>query len=204
MEQASIYISVYAFILPSCFATYMHCHIIYESYIVGRRLLVMMANCLRRCLDQFMKCSVGLSVPWWARKLQCQESLRGLVSLQVSVSFTCCSSHSGLSAVSCGHKSNTGFFYPLDKGLIFVHKPTVYIKYEQVACVNFARVSGGGGASNRSFDLEVDLKNGNSYTFSSIMKCVMTCVTCLSHVLSSTLETIMEDCLTSSQAKTSK
>ena len=45
----------------------------------------MMANCLRRCLDQFMKCSVGLSVPWWAKKLQCQESLRGLVSLQVSL-----------------------------------------------------------------------------------------------------------------------
>ena len=80
-----MYISVYAFILPSCFATCVLCHIIYESYIIGRRLLVMMANCLRRCLDQFMKCSVGLSVPWWARKLQCQESLRGLVSLQVSL-----------------------------------------------------------------------------------------------------------------------
>ena len=153
-----------------------------------------------------MKCSVGLSVLWWARKLQCQENLRGVPSLQASVivSIFCCSSHSGLSAVSCGHKSNTGFLYPMDKGLIFVHKPTVYVKYEQVACVNFARVSGGGGASSRSFDLEVDLKNGSGYTFSSILKCVLTCVTCLSHVLPSTLGMIMEDCLTSLQAKTSK
>ena len=83
-------------------------------------------------------------------------------SLQVSVLVSICySSHSSLSAVSCGHKSNTGFLYPLDKGLIFVHKQTVYVKYKQVPCVNFAHVSGGGGASGHSFDLEVDLKNGN-------------------------------------------
>lgn len=94
--------------------------------------------------------------------------IRALVGKKIAVPGKF-KSHSGLSAVSCGHKSNTGFLYPLDKGLIFVHKPTVYVKYEQVACVNFARVSGGGSAS-RSFDFEVDLKNGNGYTFSSIMK----------------------------------
>ena len=54
--------------------------------------------------------------------------------------------------------------------MIFVHKPTVYVKYEQVACVNFARVSSGGSGASRSFDFEIDLKNGNGYTFSSIMK----------------------------------
>jgi len=117
--------------------------------------------------------------------LQYQENLRGVAIVCRPLSFICNSSHSGLSAVSCGHKSNTGFLYPLDKGLIFVHKPTVYVKYEQIACVNFARVSGGGGAS-RSFDFEVDLKNGNGYTFSSIMKYVTTSLACLSHVLSST------------------
>jgi len=58
--------------------------------------------------------------------------------------------------------------------MIFVHKPTVYVKYEQVACVNFARVSSGGSGASRSFDLEVDVKNGNCYTFSSIMKYVTT------------------------------
>ena len=134
-----------------------------------------------------MKCLVDLSELWWAKKLQYQENLRGasnsLKQIQ-PLQFVICS-HSGLSAVSCGHKSNTGFLYPMDKGLIFVHKPTVYVKYEQIACVNFARVSGGGGAS-RSFDFEVDLKNGNGYTFSSIMKYVTTILVCLSHVLSCT------------------
>ena len=43
-----------------------------------------------------------------------------------SLCSTCCSSHSGLSAVSCSHKCDTGFLYPLDKGLIYVDKPTVY------------------------------------------------------------------------------
>ena len=146
----------------------------------------MMANLLRRCLDQFTKCLVDLSELWSAKKLQSQENLRGVANSFKQIQphpCVCHSSHSGLSAVSCGHKSNTGFLYPMDKGLIFVHKPTVYVKYEQVACVNFARVSGGSGAS-RSFDFEVDLKNGNGYTFSSIMKYVTTVPACLSHVLS--------------------
>ena len=149
----------------------------------------MMASSPRRCLDQFTRSSVDLSELWSARKLQCQENSRGvavtLSSSNSSRTYFYCSSHSGLSAVSCGHKSNTGFLYPLDKGLIFVHKPTVYVKYEQIACVNFDRVSGGGGAS-RSFDFEVNLKNGNEYTFSSIMKYVAATLVCLSHVLSCT------------------
>ena len=148
----------------------------------------MMANSLKKCLDQFTKCSVDLSELWSAKKLQCQENLRGAANSFKQIQplpFVCHSSHSGLSAVSCGHKSNTGFLYPMDKGLIFVHKPTVYVKYEQIACVNFARVSGGGSAS-RSFDFEVDLKNGNGYTFSSIMKYVVTFLACLSRVLSAT------------------
>ena len=110
-------------------------------------------------------------------------------------------SHSGASAVSCGHKSSTGFLYPLDKGMIFVHKPTVYIKYEQVACVNFARVSSGGSGASRSFDLEVDSKNGNTHTFSSIMKYVTTTLLSWCSLLSHS-GTIMDDCLTSSTVKT--
>ena len=37
--------------------------------------------------------------------------------------------------------------YPLDKGLIFVHEPTIYIKFEGIASVNFGRMSGGAGVS---------------------------------------------------------
>ena len=39
------------------------------------------------------------------------------------------------------------FLYPLDKGFIFVHKPTIYIKFEGIASVNFGRMSGGAGVS---------------------------------------------------------
>ena len=52
---------------------------------------------------------------------------RALVGKKIAVPGNI-KSHSGASAVSCGHKSSTGFLYPLDKGMIFVHKPTVYVK----------------------------------------------------------------------------
>jgi len=139
--------------------------------------------------------------------LQFLENSRGVACLYhcSHLSAYHCS-HSGASAVSCGHKSSTGFLYPLDKGMIFVHKPTVYVKYEQVACVNFARVSSGGSGASRSFDFEVDLKNGNGYTFSSIMKFVTTpCYTlCNGAPPPSLVEMTMDDCLTSLLVRTSR
>lgn len=58
--------------------------------------------------------------------------------------------------------------YPLERGFIFVHKPPVHIRFDEISSVNFARVAGGGGSS-RSFDFEVETKSG-SYVFSSIEK----------------------------------
>lgn len=49
---------------------------------------------------------------------------------------------------------------------MYVHKPPIHIRFEEVASVNFAR----GGGSTRSFDFEVELKSGTVHTFSSIEK----------------------------------
>ncbi|XP_028418489.1 FACT complex subunit SSRP1-like [Dendronephthya gigantea] len=79
-------------------------------------------------------------------------------------------SHSSFSSISCSYKAGSGFFYPLERGFMFVPKPPVHIRFDEISCVNFARVQSGGGTSSRSFDFEVEHKNGSVITFSSIDK----------------------------------
>ncbi|XP_066138574.1 FACT complex subunit Ssrp1 [Euwallacea fornicatus] len=74
--------------------------------------------------------------------------------------------HSGTAAVGCSFKAAAGFLYPLERGFIYVHKPPLHIRFEEIASVNFAR----GGGSTRSFDFEIELKSGTVHTFSSIEK----------------------------------
>lgn len=74
--------------------------------------------------------------------------------------------HSGTPAVGCSFKAAAGYLYPLERGFIYVHKPPMHIRFEEIACVNFAR----GGGSTKSFDFEVELKSGTNHTFSSIEK----------------------------------
>lgn len=69
-------------------------------------------------------------------------------------------------AIACSYKAAAGYLYPLERGFIYVHKPPFYIRFEEIASVNFAR----SGGSTRSFDFEVELKNGVIHTFSSIEK----------------------------------
>uniref|UniRef100_T1IR25 FACT complex subunit SSRP1 n=1 Tax=Strigamia maritima TaxID=126957 RepID=T1IR25_STRMM len=69
-------------------------------------------------------------------------------------------------ALSCSYKATAGFLYPLEKDFIYVHKPTIHIWFAEVAGINFGR----GGGSNRSFDLEVEIKSGVVHIFSGIEK----------------------------------
>jgi len=73
---------------------------------------------------------------------------------------------SGTQAISCSYKAASGFLYPLERGFIFVHKPPLHIRFEEVAFVNFARSQGPG----KAFDFEVELKTGTSFMFSSVGK----------------------------------
>ena len=74
--------------------------------------------------------------------------------------------HSGTPAISCSYKAASGFVYPLERGFIFVYKPPIYIRFDEVHHVNFAR----SGGSTRSFDIEVHSRGDMVYTFSSIEK----------------------------------
>lgn len=75
-------------------------------------------------------------------------------------------SHTGTPAIGCSYKATAGLLYPLEKGFIYVHKPPIHIRFEEITSVNFAR----SGGSTRSFDFEIELKSGTIHTFSSIEK----------------------------------
>lgn len=70
------------------------------------------------------------------------------------------------SAVSCSYKNNAGLLYPLERGFMYVHKPAIHIRFEEISSINFARSDG----STRTFDLEIETKAGPSHVFNSIEK----------------------------------
>jgi structure-specific recognition protein 1 len=74
--------------------------------------------------------------------------------------------------VKCALRANEGLLYPLEKQFVFIHKPPVLIRFNEVESVEFERYAGGQG-STRNFDLRVTLKANslagqNEYTFSGI------------------------------------
>ncbi|CAG9533884.1 unnamed protein product [Cercopithifilaria johnstoni] len=90
---------------------------------------------------------------------------RVMVDMKITVpgSFV---GHSGTPAVMCAHKQASGFLYPLEKGFVYVHKPPMYIRFEEISCVNFARSD----VSTRSFDFEIEMKGGSLLIFNSVEK----------------------------------
>mmetsp|Transcript_32528 Transcript_32528/g.69254 ORF Transcript_32528/g.69254 Transcript_32528/m.69254 type:complete len:863 (+) Transcript_32528:183-2771(+) len=78
--------------------------------------------------------------------------------------------------VKCALRANEGHLYPLEKQFIFIHKPAVLIRFDEIESVEFQRYAGGQG-STRNFDLCVTLQNTpgdnlsvKEYTFSGIDK----------------------------------
>eukprot|EP00977_Amphora_coffeiformis_P016803 scaffold5317_cov160-Amphora_coffeaeformis.AAC.11 len=75
--------------------------------------------------------------------------------------------------VKCAVRANEGFLYPLEKQFVFIHKPTIIIRFNEIESVDFQRYAGGQG-STRNFDLQVNLKGSmvqgqaRDYTFSGI------------------------------------
>lgn len=71
--------------------------------------------------------------------------------------------------VKCALRASEGHLYPLEKQFIFIHKPTVLIRFDEVDTVEFQRYGGGQG-STRNFDLCVSLRGSEKkeYIFSGI------------------------------------
>lgn len=82
--------------------------------------------------------------------------------------------HSGDRAVKCAVKAQSGVLFPLEKSFMFIHKPTTFIRYEEVEFIEFQRYAGQSGSSaSRNFDLLVSCRSVGGepvreYLFSAI------------------------------------
>ena len=62
-------------------------------------------------------------------------------------------SRNGQSCVKCGVRAQPGWLYFLKRSLIFIPKPVLYFKVEDIKKVEFNRL----GANNKQFDMKVTL-----------------------------------------------
>ncbi len=72
-------------------------------------------------------------------------------------------SSEGAKCVSCALGASDGQLYPLNKSLVFIHKPTRVIAFEDIEYVEFQRYLGDkmAGSARRSFDLYISLKSNH-------------------------------------------
>ncbi len=83
-------------------------------------------------------------------------------------------SHRDAQAVRCALKNSDGLLYPTVKTLVFIHKPTLFLRYSDIQSIEFQRYEGAAGRAH-TFDLAVSCRSiggepPRGYTFSSIDK----------------------------------
>lgn len=78
-------------------------------------------------------------------------------------------------SIRCTVKANDGLLYPMAKSFVFIHKPTLIIKFDDIASVEFERYTPNANSATRNFDLKVSLKESamkageaRDYVFTSI------------------------------------
>jgi structure-specific recognition protein 1 len=72
------------------------------------------------------------------------------------------------SGIKCSVGARQGHLFILQKGLIFILKPIIYIKFEEITKVQLHRVTS--NLISRAFDMEVILSTGQTHQFSGIDK----------------------------------
>jgi len=69
--------------------------------------------------------------------------------------------------VTCNYKANNGYLFILNKSFFFIKKPTVYIRHDEIASIEFKRASS--ASAGRSFDLLINNRDNNTQNaFTSI------------------------------------
>lgn len=87
------------------------------------------------------------------------------VNIVIPGDFQSATKHSG---VKCSVRASEGHLFFLIKSLIFVPKPVIYIKHDDIKAVEFHRV--GSGAQIKLFDITLITKNNQNFNFSGIDK----------------------------------
>eukprot|EP00920_Eleutheroschizon_duboscqi_P003968 GHVT01009267.1.p1 GENE.GHVT01009267.1~~GHVT01009267.1.p1 ORF type:complete len:547 (-),score=62.90 GHVT01009267.1:888-2528(-) len=72
----------------------------------------------------------------------------------------------GDSAITATHRASSGHLYPLKKGFLYLIKPVMFVKYDEIVSAEFSRI--GASSTNRYFSFSVSIRGGLSYEFTSI------------------------------------
>jgi Histone chaperone Rttp106-like len=106
--------------------------------------------------------SLPSPLPSLTLSLQSPSSSPHPLTPQVFVSKGFVSARSA-SAVRCSLRANEGTLYPLAKAFVFINKPTLILKFEDIESIEFKRYETTGAANlMRNFDLAVTLKTGGA------------------------------------------
>jgi structure-specific recognition protein 1 len=91
------------------------------------------------------------------------SSLVGIKKIIVPGDFK---SNKGHKAVNCSVKAAEGYLFPLKSSLVFIHKPVIYLRHNELRHIEFSRT---GAGVSRTFDLTLTkLKDDQNITFLSI------------------------------------
>eukprot|EP00468_Gymnochlora_sp_CCMP2014_P010934 CAMPEP_0167753054 /NCGR_PEP_ID=MMETSP0110_2-20121227/7494_1 /TAXON_ID=629695 /ORGANISM="Gymnochlora sp., Strain CCMP2014" /LENGTH=882 /DNA_ID=CAMNT_0007638765 /DNA_START=15 /DNA_END=2663 /DNA_ORIENTATION=- len=71
--------------------------------------------------------------------------------------------------VSCSYKTHNGFLFFFKKSFFFIHKPPTYLRHDQIASVEFSRLSSSTG-TGRIFDIEFNMRDEKVFKFRNINK----------------------------------
>ncbi|PHJ20159.1 structure specific recognition protein [Cystoisospora suis] len=68
--------------------------------------------------------------------------------------------------ITCSHRAQSGHLYPLNRSFLFIVKPVIFIRYDDVVSVEFSRT--GASTTNRFFAFTVSVRGGGEFEFTSI------------------------------------
>jgi structure-specific recognition protein 1 len=88
------------------------------------------------------------------------QIFKGLSGRRVTVPSSYKSYH-GLACVKCNHRANEGALYLLDKCVLFVTKPTIFVPFSDVRSVVLSRV-GGSMNTAKTFDITFTSRTGQA------------------------------------------
>ncbi|KAF7459397.1 putative structure specific recognition protein I [Cryptosporidium felis] len=69
--------------------------------------------------------------------------------------------------IRCSYKAQDGLLYPLNRSFIFITKPVILIRFDDVLNIEFSRM---GGNQTRFFELTIAVRGGGEFSFTSIDK----------------------------------
>ncbi|KAI1003174.1 FACT complex subunit [Podosphaera aphanis] len=95
------------------------------------------------------------------------QVFRGLTGKKVNQPAQGFTSHHGQYGIKCSIKASEGFLYCLEKAFMFVPKPATFIQFDHIDRIVLSRV-GGAVSASRTFDITIQMKEGNESQFSNI------------------------------------